>query len=150
MTIPIFESDMTLKVKRVFHAPREKVFAAWTQPDLLKQWLGGGNIPDPVAEVDLRIGGQYRVQLRAQDSPVFWVTGTYQEITPPERLVYTWQFEGTEMDTGETLVTVEFFDRGDATEVVMLHERFPNHQVRDVHGEGWTMSFDNLATFLDG
>jgi len=150
MTVPIFESDMTLKVKRVFQAPRERVFAAWTEPDLLKRWLGGGTIPDPVAEVDLRVGGQYRVQLKAQDSPIFWVKGTYQEITPPERLVYTWQFEGTEMDTGETLVTVDFIDLGKSTEVVMLHERFPSNELRNLHGEGWTQSFECLAEFVDG
>ena len=149
MTLPIFESDMTLKVKRVFRAPRERVFRAWTEPDLLKQWLGGAHIPDPIAEVDLRVGGQYRLQLRAEGSPIFWVTGTYQEITPPERLAFTWQFEGTEMDTGETLVTVEFHDRGDETEVVMLHERFPNNDIRDRHGEGWTISFNQLAEFLE-
>ena len=72
------------------------------------------------------------------------VGGTFQEVVPPEKLVFTWQWENTDGPTegAETLVTVEFRDMGESTEVLLVHERFPSADVRDAHQQGWTSMLD--------
>lgn len=138
----------TLQLKRTFAAPREKVFRAWTDPEELKKWWGPEGYGTPTAEVDLRVGGTYRLGMKKlPKGDVFYLTGVYREVRPPEKLVYTWVWEG-EADLGETLVTVEFRDRGNATEVVLTHELFPNAKVRDDHNKGWSSCLDRLAKAL--
>jgi len=101
-------SDTTLHLRRTFTAPREKVFRAWTDPEELKQWWGPEGCSTPIAEIDLRVGGKYRFGMKPLEGDLIFVSGTYREIRPPEKLVYTWVWEGSEMDAGETLVTVKF------------------------------------------
>src|SRR3989441_9138601 len=95
-----------------------KVFQAWTRPEELKRWSAPGDLTTPVAEVDLRVGGRYRIDMRAPDGTLHRVTGTYRQVDPPNRLVYTWQWETTPGAT-ETLVTVELHDPAGRTEVVL-------------------------------
>lgn len=138
----------TLRLARTFAAPRQKVFRAWTDPEELKKWWGPPGYDTPSAEVDLRSGGKYRVGMRKlPDGPVFYLTGTYREVQPPERLVYTWRWEA-EPEYGETLVTVEFHERGGSTEMLLTHELFPSEKMRDDHEQGWSRSFDKLEKIL--
>src|SRR2546422_7814419 len=88
-------APVTVRLQRTFQAPREKVFQAWTRPEDLKRWSAPGDLTTPVAEVDLRVGGRYRIDMRAPDGTLHRVTGTYREVDPPNRLVYTWQGETT-------------------------------------------------------
>jgi uncharacterized protein YndB with AHSA1/START domain len=127
----------SLRLRHTFAAPRERVFRAFTDPEELKQWFGptdGHAIP--VAEVDLRVGGRYRIDLLGPSGSLYRIVGEYREVRPPERLVYTWRWEIGE-DVGETLVTVEFRERGAATEVALTHEAFPTAHARDGHEGGW-------------
>jgi uncharacterized protein YndB with AHSA1/START domain len=101
----------------------------------------------PLAEVDVRVGGRYRIHMQAPDGTLHRVTGIYREVDPPRRLVYTWAWEEKPAE-GETLVTVECHDRGGRTEVVLIHERFPNEAVRDQHESGWTGCLVKLATVV--
>ena len=139
------DAATTLAIRRTFPAPRERVCRAWTDPTELMRWWGPKGYETPSAEVDLRAGGRYRLAMRKlPDGEVFHLTGVYQEVRPPERLVYTWRWEA-EPELGETLVTVEFLDRGTFTEVALTHERFPSDAIRDRHGEGWSSCLDRLA-----
>jgi uncharacterized protein YndB with AHSA1/START domain len=98
--------------------------------------------------VDLRPGGAYRLGMRKlPDGEVFYLTGTYREVRPPEKLVYSWRWEA-DPEKGDTLVTVEFHDRGGATEIVVTHELFPSQEVRDGHDKGWSGCLDKLAKVL--
>ena len=81
------------------------------------------------------------------DGPVFYLSGTYREVRPPEKLVYTWRWEA-EPEYGETLVTVEFHDRGGSTEIVLTHELFPTEKARGEHERGWSGCCDKLAKIL--
>ena len=75
--------------------------------------------------------------------------GRFREVSAPERLVFTWQWQTEPLDAaGESLVTVEFIDRGESTEVRLTHEGFPAAEVRDNHEEGWTSCLENLGGFL--
>ena len=140
--------ETTLHLTRTFPAPREKVFRAWTDPEELKKWWGPEGYETPTAEVDLRVGGAYRFGMqKSPDGDIFYLRGTYREVRPPERLVYTWRWEA-EPELGETLVTVEFLARGGSTEVVLTHELFPSKEARDGHSRGWNSSLDRLAKAL--
>jgi glutathione S-transferase len=134
--------DVVLTMSRRFAAPREKVFDAWTNADVLKQWWAAAPTMDtPVAEVDAREGGRYRLSMRDTGTgETHTLVGEYREITPPERLVYTWTWEtNAEAMHGseETLVEVDFREDGDGTEVVVTHSGFAGPEIRDLHVQGW-------------
>jgi uncharacterized protein YndB with AHSA1/START domain len=141
-------SATTLKITRAFRAPRERVFRAWTTPQALTKWWGPPGYECPSAEVDLRPGGKYRLAMRKlPDGDVFYLSGVYREVRAPQRLIYTWSWEG-QPEMGETLVTVEFLDRAGSTEVVLTHELFPTEKIRDDHNNGWSGCLDRLAASL--
>jgi uncharacterized protein YndB with AHSA1/START domain len=151
-----------LRVTRTFQAPRERVFRAWLDPELLRQWLTGPNGRSPHAEVDARVGGEFRVtvtgpggglvaRLPGHDDEFVHMIGRYLEISPPQRLVFTLGWEEVplvRMDRDASKVTVEFHERGDETEVVLTHERQPNRRVRAWHSWGWKGSLRKLDRLL--
>jgi uncharacterized protein YndB with AHSA1/START domain len=137
----------TLEVRRTFSAPPARVFEAWTTPEEVKLWAAPGPLDVPVAEVDLRVGGGYRIHMRDPDGKEHRVVGTYREVDPPRRLVYTWSWE-TDPTAGDSLVTVEFHDRRGATEVVLRHEGLPDAAKRDRHEVGWTGCLEKFAQIL--
>lgn len=149
MASKISPADTTLQIKKTIAAPREKVFQAWTDPKALTRWfIPFDDYTTTLAEVDLRVGGKYRIQVKAPDGVVSTVGGVYREVKPPERLVFTWTSEpgGSCGAQGgfETLVTVEFHDRGSSTEIVLTHEGFMDSTERDKHNQGWTGCLNNL------
>ena len=151
-------SISTLSISRIFAAPRELVFQAWTEPERLRKWWRvQADYTTPIAEVDLRVGGKYRLGMQAPDNEhPFVVGGTYREVLPMERLVYTWVWENdseegdSDFRPAETLVTVEFRDVGDKTEVVLTHEFFPDDDMKDQHGHGWNGGLDQPAQLVEG
>jgi uncharacterized protein YndB with AHSA1/START domain len=146
-----------VQVRRIFPAPRDRVFAAWTQREHLAKWMCRVT-PQHRAEYlehDLRPGGRYRIQNAAPNGDHLLIFGEYREIRPPEKISFTWQCERTAAaggnpvnETGETLVTVEFLERGNETEVVLTHTGFFNAELRDRHQRGWNGCFDTLASVL--
>ena len=140
--------NTTLQVRRTFAATREVVFRAWTDPEWFSQWFGGANTSIPRAELDVRVGGDYRVEWETEErnGSLF---GRYLEVERPERLVYTFCWEGLGTAVAPTQVTVEFHDRGAETEVVLTHERQPSQRAQDFHQRGWTTSFDKLAELVE-
>ena len=145
MSTSTAESQTSLQIKRTYRATREQVFRAWTNPDALRKWFyPSDDFKTPVAEVDLQVGGAYRIQMVAPNGEKHTVGGVYKEITSPEKLVFTWAWEpgsgcgSSESEaTSVTLVTVELHEKGSETEVVLTHERLPNVESRDKHNEGW-------------
>ena len=130
--------DAVVEIVRIIEAPREQVFRAWTDPDELRRWWGPGEFTCPEAEVDLRPGGRYRLVMQPTAGEPFVLAGTYREVEPPARLVYTWRWEtGPAADGSESLVTVEFRDRGDHTELVLTHSEFPASHGPAPYRMGW-------------
>jgi len=146
-----------LVVARVFDAPRELLWRAWTDPKQIMQWFKPACAFEiALAKVDLCVGGKYRIQMKNPDGEFFTAVGAYREIKAPERLVFTWGWEkdGSEADFGEvepdeTVVTVEFRALGKQTEVVLTHEKFSSQESRDKHEHGWSGCFDQLAKFIN-
>lgn len=131
-----------LQLKKFIKAPRERVYAAWTKPELMKLWLAPGAMTVRFAETDVRVGGKYRLQM--QDGANFHTAyGVYRKIVPNEKLVLTWGWEGK--DVHDSLLTLEFTDRDGGTEVTLTHERFANTEQTRQHTKGWIGCLDNLA-----
>jgi uncharacterized protein YndB with AHSA1/START domain len=152
------EKNIKLRLTRVFDAPRDMVFKAWTDPSQFRQWFGaaacdGSSLQS--AKLDARIDGRYRLQVRRADGEYFTTVGTYREVKPPERLVFTWQFEKDgsgeaegEVEPPEMLVTLEFRALGKQTELILTHERFATADSRDRHEQGWTRCLAELGKFV--
>ena len=142
---------IALAIRRTIRTTREKAFQAWTKPDQLKKWFAvAEGFTTPIAEVDLQVGGRYRLGMKAPGNhPILIVGGVYQEILSPERLVFTWRWETTDPNEPETLVTVEFFEQDNLTEIVLKHELFTDFAQRDKHGEGWTGCFEHLERMFE-
>lgn len=142
--------ERLLRVQRVVNATRERVFHAWTDPEELEKWWGPGEYTTPEARVDLRVGGTYSLVMQPPDgAPPFRLSGTYLEIDPPSRLVYTWRWDTDEFGPGETTVTVEFVERDGRTEVVVEHGPFVDKDASTPYELGWTGGLENLATHLE-
>jgi uncharacterized protein YndB with AHSA1/START domain len=155
------KSKNELTITRIFDAPREKVWKAWTTPAGVKKWWGPKYFTSPVSKIDLRKGGKYLSCMRGPDGKDYWSTGVYKEIVPPERLVVTDSFadeKGKVVPAShygmagewprELLVTVTFEDVGGKTKMVLLHEGIPAGMMREMTETGWSESFDKLAEYI--
>jgi uncharacterized protein YndB with AHSA1/START domain len=141
--------ETAIELSHRFAAPREQVFEAWTNPDVLRRWWAAAPTWEtPLAEVDAREGGSYRLSMRTDAGEVHTVGGEYTEVRPPERLAYTWSWEeGPEpamAGSDATLVVVEFLEDGDGTIVKLTHTGFASEQVRAMHVQGWEAVLANL------
>ena len=140
-------------ISRVLDAPRDLVFKAWVEPERLKVWWGPKGFTNPVCEVDPRPGGLIRIHMKAPDGTVYPMTGVYQEVVPPERLVFmsaALDKEGEPMF--EVLNVVTFTAQGKQTKLTveasvttMTAAAAPYLAGMD---EGWSLSLDRLAAFL--
>jgi uncharacterized protein YndB with AHSA1/START domain len=155
MTKPQRESSAPVapvNYRRWFNAQRDVVFSAWTNPDHMKHWLHPGpEWSNPVIEVDLRVGGQYRLGFQHLDKPeVVFVFGRFLAIEQGKLLVYTWGWEAPDLHAGvETVVTVTFETVDAGTEVNLTHERFPDDAIRQRHSDGWQETIDCLTHYLE-
>jgi uncharacterized protein YndB with AHSA1/START domain len=149
--------DATLILKRTLNATPELAFQAWTSPEHIQQWMRPEpGMVVPLASMDLRVGGKFRIQMKMPDGEFFTAVGEFREVKPPARLVYTWDWEkdgsGTEFGEAEgktSLVTVEFLKRGKQTEMVLMHSRFATVESRDSHARGWGKIAESFAAFVE-
>ena len=138
--------SVTLEMRKTINATPERLFAAWTDPKQLIAWWGPVGVTCIGPEVDLRVGGRYRIGNRLPDGKELWIVGTFEAIDRPRLLTYSWLIEGAPGDAER--VTVRFEARGKATEVVVTHEKIPNPALRDQHAYGWTGCLDGLAEYV--
>jgi uncharacterized protein YndB with AHSA1/START domain len=147
-------------ITRIFDAPRELVWKAWTDPDHLARWWGPKYFTSPAAKIDFRVGGTYLFCMRSPDGQDFYSTGTYNEIVPPERIVYTdsfsdaegnvispEQFGMSELPAAQT-ITLTFEDLGGKTKLTLSQADIPDGETRRNMLLGWNESFDKLADTL--
>ena len=140
---------VSLEIKRVINAPRDRVYAAWTDPALLRKWFGPENVRTRDLVADAREGGQFRWDLTNPEGEEMTVVGEYRELQPGRKVVFTWQWQDDEDWEGhKSIVTVELFDCDGGTEVRLIHEQLPSEESRDRHSEGWTSLLKKLEKFV--
>ena len=136
-------ASLELNITRIFDAPRDVVFRAWSDPEQAKRWWGPKGFETTILKWDLRPGGEWRSLMRGPDGKEYPQEGVFLEILPPCRTVYT--FKWVNESDPESLITVEFADRGGKTEMTFHQREFKSVESRDSHREGWNGSFDRLA-----
>lgn len=150
-----------VNLTRIFVAPRELVWRAWTEPEHLMKWWGPAKFTSPAAKIDFRVGGTFLFCMRSANGQDFWNTGVYQEIVPLERIIYTDSFadpEGNRVDpsyygmpgdwSGEMLVTVTFEEHEGTTKISLRHVGLPAGMMIEMAAAGWNESLDKLAASL--
>ena len=151
-----------LFIERIFDAPRELLWKAWTDPQHIMRWWGPKDFTAPVAKIDFREGGTYLFCMRSPDGQDYYSTGVYREIVPLQRIVYTDSFadeNGKVVSAAhygmgedfplELLVTLTFEDYEDGkTRFTLRHAGMPEGENSEMAGLGWNQSLDKLAETL--
>jgi uncharacterized protein YndB with AHSA1/START domain len=148
MATPQSQPQNALQLRRTFAAPRDRVFRAWTDAKEFALWFHPTNDHTTiVSELNPRVGGNYSLEMHHKGGNVHRLSGTYQQIKPPEKLVFTWRW-ATDPPGQESLVSLEFLDLGNATEIVLSHGQFPSTEEREKHSQGWQGCFDQFQKYL--
>lgn len=142
-----------LVLKRVFSAPVERVFDAWTKPEVLAKWFGPEGFSVNSSEVQLYVGGSYDIEICSPDGKHIRHFGKYLDISKPHKLVFTWMLvdqacKGSEGLVAETIVSIEFNRIEQTTELTLTHEKLPSREAYDGHKFGWTSSLNSLTSYL--
>ncbi len=138
---------LSFTISRVMAASPEQVFKAFTDPEWYSQWWGPEGTRSKVTQLDLEVGGAYRVDMVLPDGTETVLYGTYMQIEPPKLLAYSFAWEGL---PDETLVTVELEPHADGTELTVTHEGFADQERADQHEHGWVSSVDRLERLVTG
>ena len=135
--------NLQLRLQRRFPVAPEKVWRAWTEPEALSRWFGPGDFDSVVvADIDLRVGGRYHIGFHTQDGERHDVSGAYEAVEPPHRLVFSWAWRSTPERVSRVTVTLR--PDGDGTALDFLHERFFDEAAQAGHRRGWTETLDKL------
>ena len=142
-------NDTTLRIERLIDAPPDVVFRAWTTREAMEQWYrDGDDFVARVVELDLRVGGRYRVEFGPESAAPYVETGVYLEIDPPQRLVMSEALEGVESPWSNTKVTVVLEEEDGKTRLVLVHEQFPSREHRDAAAGGWPGFIDRIERLV--
>ena len=140
----------SLEIKRFINVPRDRVYAAWTDPAQLKEWFGPENVRTRNFTADARVGGKYRWDLINEEGDDMTISGEYRELVPGKKIVFTWKWDDDEAwKNTSSVVTVELSDRDGGTELRLTHEQLPSEESRDRHNEGWSSVLDRLEKFFN-
>ncbi len=138
-----------LYITRDLKAPRQRVFAAWTDPAMAARWWAPRECEPVACEMDVRVGGVWTRSMRVPNGTVITKYGVYREVVVPERLVFTYatRYADGRVDP-ETVVTVTLTERDGGTRLTLRHVGFPNEPLRDSHQGGWLSALEGFAAFL--
>ncbi|MEO0383699.1 MAG: SRPBCC domain-containing protein [Pseudomonadota bacterium] len=136
-------TDLTLTVERTINAPQQDVFNAWLNPDMLRKFMmPAPGMSVPKASNDPKVGGRFDLVMQAGEDQIPHA-GTYKEIDPHKRIVFTWE---SPFSVDDGTVTLNFAPKGEGTHVTLTHVRFADEQARDNHQGGWV----GILAALDG
>lgn len=140
---------LNLVVRRTINASPQRLFEAWTQPEQLQGWWGPKSARCAKVELDLRVGGSYRITHEFDDGRTVWIEGEFHVINPPHKLMYTWRVRPSPVDPSDPeMVTVRFEPKGDGAEVIVVHERIQGEPIKETHAQGWDDCLDGLVAWL--
>lgn len=139
--------SIRIEIRRVIRATPARLFAAWTEPDQLRAWWGPAGVSCSAAEIDLRVGGRYRITNAVPGGGEVIIAGVFERIEIDRELVYTWSVGGA---AAPSRVIVRFEPRGpETTEVVVVHERIADRSTADDHRGGWVGCLDGLVGYAE-
>ena len=142
-------ADTTTHITRIFCARRQRVYAAWTNLELLRQWWGPEGVETHELVFEARVGGKFRWVLSTPEDERMTIRGEFHEVRSGEKLVFTWQSDHRDMENSETIVTIEFREKNAiTTELHLTHEDLPSEASRDEHTAGWNSALDKLDHLL--
>jgi uncharacterized protein YndB with AHSA1/START domain len=142
-------TEQRLRLERVLGAACSAVYRAHIDPELLAQWWGPNGFSAPSVELDVRVGGAYRIQMQPPDGESFILSGEFVEVEPSTRLAYTFRWDPPDPDDRETLAVFSVRDVGGSTAVTVDQGVFATQGRREVHEQGWTESLDRLQKLLE-
>jgi len=134
-----------LTITRTFDVPVQQLFDAWTDPAQVMQWMGPGEVKCVDVQVDLKVGGAYRIHMRSDEGDHVAI-GEYLELSPPDHLKFTWSWEsGAVVDT---IVTLDFRPEGKGSELTLTHDNFVGQEAMEKHTQGWNGCLAKLTDYL--
>ena len=154
-------TDRAVEITRIFDAPRELVWQAWTDPQHLMRWWGPKDFTAPACKIDLRVGRKYHFCMRSPDGQDYWNKGIFRELVERERIVYTDSFADAEGNSVpatfygmgadipfEMVLTVTFEELDGKTKMTLHYVDFSSREMSEMTHAGWNESFDKLAESL--
>jgi uncharacterized protein YndB with AHSA1/START domain len=142
-------ADCELVITRLIDAPRRLVFKVWTHAEHIARWWGPQGFTTIHCEMDIRVGGTYRVGMCSPQGAEHWKRGVYREIVEPERIVFTFAWEDADGNPGrELLTTVIFAEEGTKTRLTLRQTGFETTAGRDDHIIGWTSCLQRFADYV--
>jgi uncharacterized protein YndB with AHSA1/START domain len=149
--VPTDSRGLTLHIERALPAPRPLVYRANTEPEELARWWGPRGFSAPRVEIDLRVGGRYRIAMQPPEGDLFHLSGEFREVEPGVRLAYTFRWEEPTPDDRETVVALSFEDMGGgASRLTVDQGDFATEERRSLHLQGWTETLDRLEEVVSG
>jgi uncharacterized protein YndB with AHSA1/START domain len=139
-------NDTVLEITRLFDAPPARVFDAWMTREEWQAWIGPEGVQCEVPLLEARVGGRYQIKMGMSDGQVIPVGGVFKAIEAPNRIVFTWGWDGD--PTRESLITLTFRDKDGKTEMTLRQEGLGSAENRDGHGKGWNSAFNKLERYV--
>jgi uncharacterized protein YndB with AHSA1/START domain/DNA-binding transcriptional ArsR family regulator len=139
------ESVHKVIVQRIFKSSRDKVFEAFSNPDIMRKWFFPGEDWSAETSNTFEVGGSYKIKMRDPSGEVYTHTGEYREIKTSEKIVFTWN----SISVKDTVVTITFSEIGNETEVIITHDHLPSKESRDNHKKGWIGCVNNLKKSIN-
>jgi uncharacterized protein YndB with AHSA1/START domain len=137
----------SLTIVRQYQSTPDKVWNSWTTSAALKQWMAPSrDFTTTVVELDVRVGGRYRINMKGPDGAEHDISGVYRRITPQRKLEFTWSWKST--PERESLVVIELRPTAQGTELTLTHSQFVDQEACDRHNEGWHGCLGQLEQFL--
>ena len=140
--------ERILRLARILPAARDLVFSAFVDPAQLSNWWGPAGFTVPKADLDVREGGRYRIEMQPSDGEPFWAHGEYREVEPPGRLVYTFEWDPPTPDDQTTLVTLALQPVDEGTRLVVKHGPFKTDERYALHEAGWRDTLGRLEAWV--
>ena len=141
--------NFSLTMSRNFKAPKQAVYDAWTKEEALTSWFAPtSEMSTVVHEMELKIGGKYRISMIEPGGTTHVIHGEYVALNPYDQIVFTWEWESDEEQVN-SLVTIDLSENNGTTNMVLLHEKLASQESVDLHTEGWTGCVAQLEAFVN-
>jgi uncharacterized protein YndB with AHSA1/START domain len=139
---------LRVQISRVLEVAPRILWRFLSEPGRLARWWGPAGFTSPSIELDVRVGGRYRIEMKPPDGDAFFLQGEFRTVDPPALLAYTFRWEEPDPDDRENVVTLSLTNLGDRTELALDHGPFVTEARRALHWHGWSDSFEKLARIV--